>query len=104
MIRQFLSAAIAIGTIPAAGAQAATPGYYVATPAAAPVKARLITRSTSWHIHDGSYVAARGAERDTILCQLVVRDAGALTAFSAGGTPFDAERLAKCNGKAAAAN
>ena len=38
-----------------------------------------------------------------ILCQLVVRDIGPLSAFSAGGKSYDAAQLEKCNGKAATA-
>ena len=103
MLRTVLSAIIAsAATLAAAGvsAQPAT-GYYVATPVAAPAKARFITRATPWQLQDGTYVAARAPERDAILCQLVVRDIGALSAFSARGKAFDAAQLEKCNGKAA---
>lgn len=103
MLRFFLAgAALFAGAALAAPAVAQPGDYYVATPATAPTKARVITRSIAWHVKGDAYVAARGAERDAILCQLIVRDAGALTAFSAGGKPFDAAQLARCNGKVVA--
>lgn len=94
----FAAAALALaGT----AALAAPTGYYVATPAAQPTKTKLITRSTPWALRDGAFVAAaRAPERDLILCQLVAKDAGALSSFSAGGQAFDADQLAKCNGSA----
>ncbi|MBY0300714.1 MULTISPECIES: CC_3452 family protein [Sphingomonas] len=105
MLRTVLSAIIASAATLAAAGVSAQPvtGYYVATPASAPAKARFITRATAWQLQDGSYVAARAPERDTILCQLVVRDIGPLSAFSAGGKSYDAAQLEKCNGKAATA-
>ena len=42
----------------------------------------------------------KAPEREAILCQLVARDAGKLSAFSAGGQAFDADALAKCNAHA----
>ncbi len=102
MLRAVISAIVAsAATLAAAGVQAQPAGaYYVATPAAAPTKARLITRSTAWHVENGALVAARAPERDAILCQLLARDVGGLTAFSAGGKTFDAAQLGACNAKA----
>ena len=105
MLRAVISAiVVSAATLAAAGVQAqSTNAYYVATPAAAPAKARLITRSTAWHVENGALVAARAPERDNILCQLVARDVGALTGFSAGGKAFDAAQLGACNAKAGVA-
>jgi hypothetical protein len=103
MIR-LLATVAASATLPAAaGASAQAAGYYVATPVAAPAKARLMTRSTPWRVQNGAYVAAEAPERAITLCQLVARDAGPLASFSAGGKPFDAATLDKCNAKAPAA-
>ncbi|KQT34694.1 hypothetical protein ASG29_00575 [Sphingomonas sp. Leaf412] len=102
MFRSFVSAVItSAALLAAAGVQAQTSGYYVATPAAKPAKDRLITRSTAWQLQNGAFVAARAPERDLVLCQLVARDIGALSSFSAGGKAYDAAQLGKCNGKAA---
>ena len=85
----------------AAAGHAQTPaGYYVATPVAQPTKANLITHETVWRLADTSYVANKAPEREVVLCQLVARDAGKLSAFSAGGQAFDADALAKCNAHA----
>ncbi|MBW6522845.1 hypothetical protein KZ810_04975 [Sphingomonas sp. RHCKR47] len=102
MIRRIASAIVATAAIlAAAGVQAETPtGYYVATPVAKVEKTRLITRSTLWSQQNGAFVAARAPERDTVLCQLVARDVGGLSAFSVGGKAYDDAQLEKCNGKA----
>jgi hypothetical protein len=101
MLRAFLSAVvISAATLAAAGVQAQTSGYYVATPAAKPVKARIMTRSTPWMLQGDSFVAARAPEREATLCQLVANNVGALSSFSAGGKAFDAAALDKCNAKA----
>ena len=78
-------------------------GYYVATPAAAPVKASLMTRSTPWKLTNGAFVAAQAPERDMVLCQLVAKDVGQLSGFSVGGQAYDAATLEKCNTKAGVA-
>ncbi|NJR77839.1 CC_3452 family protein [Sphingomonas corticis] len=101
MLRAVFSAVVtSAALLAAAGVQAQTGAYYVATPAAAPAKERLMTRATPWRLANGSFVAARAPERDQLLCQLVARDVGGLSAFSVGGKPYDAAALDKCNGKA----
>ena len=98
MIRRLVSSLIAIA---ATGVQAQAPGgYYIATPLAKVEKTRLITRSTLWSQQNGTFVAARAPERDTVLCQLVARNVGGLASFSAGGKAYDAAQLDTCNGKA----
>jgi len=84
----------------AAGHAQAPSGYYVATPAAQPTKTSLMTHETVWRLSDTAYVADKAPEREAILCQLVARDAGKLSGFSAGGQAFDADALAKCNAHA----
>ena len=84
----------------AAAGDAVAPGFYVAIPAAKASKAALMTRATPWRLQGGVYVADRAPERAEVLCQLVARDAGALSGFSAGGVSFDADALAKCNAHA----
>jgi hypothetical protein len=104
-MRQVLAfaAAVLVGstmiaaTADAQGTSAAPGGYYVAQPAAQPAKPRLITRSTPWARQGATYIAARAPERDGVLCKLVVKQAGALTAFTVDGKSYDAEQLAKCN-------
>ena len=105
MLRSIASAVIASAALLAAtGAPAQTArGYYVATPAVASAKTQLMTRATPWRAQGGSFVAAQAPERDLVLCQLVAKDVGQLSSFSAGGKAFDAGTLDKCNAKAALA-
>ena len=84
----------------AAVGHAATPGYYAATPAAQPTKASLMTHATPWRLQNGAYIADRAPERAEVLCQLVARDVGQLSGFTAGGAGFDADALAQCNAHA----
>lgn len=102
-ILAFVAAAL-VGTTTIAGtahAQGQTPsGYYVATPAAAPAKTTLVTNSTPWQRQGNAYVAARAPERDAVLCDLVARSTGALSAFTVAGRAYDADALAKCNAHA----
>lgn len=105
MLRSIAAAVLASAALlAAAGAPAQTVrGYYVATPVAAPAKTQLMTRATPWRLQGASFVAAQAPERDLVLCQLVAKDVGQLSSFSAGGKDFDADALGKCNAKAAVA-
>jgi hypothetical protein len=95
------AAAATLALTPAAGfAQGPVRGYYSATPAATPARTSMITRSTVWKCGDGVCVASKADARDTIMCELVAREVGALTAFRANGAEFDTAALAKCNAKA----
>jgi len=100
MIAVAAAAAATLALVPVSGFAQTTRGYYSATPVAAPAKASVVTRSTVWHCGDGSCVASKATSRDAIMCELVVREVGTLTSFSAGGTAFDADALAKCNARA----
>lgn len=98
-----LGAALVVGGamvgVTATPAQADT-GHYVATPAQAPTKSKIITRETLWKLNGATYVAAKSSERDAFLCGAVARDAGALASFTVAGKAFDADQLAACNAKA----
>ncbi len=104
MTRFFAVAAAAAATFalaPAAGiAQGAPGGYYAATPVTAPAKASLVTRSTIWKCGNGTCTAAKANARDPIMCELLAREVGKLSAFRANGSDFDAAALDKCNAKA----
>ncbi len=102
MTRFFAAAAAAtLALVPAAGiAQGGPVGYYAATPVSAPAKTSLVTRSTLWKCADGTCTAAKANARDGIVCELVAREVGKLSAFRANGAEFDAASLEKCNAKA----
>ncbi len=90
----------ALSLVVAAQAGAAPLGYYVATPVATPAKNSLMTHDTPWRVQGAAYTADRAPERAELLCQLVAQRVGQLSAFSAAGTSFDADALAKCNARA----
>ena len=72
-------------------------GYYSATPVTAPTKASVITAGTLWKCADGVCAAGKSTQRDPIMCQMVAKRVGTLSAFAVGGTAFDADALARCN-------
>ncbi len=98
---RILSVAAALATsvmlLTATAGHAQSSGYYNATPVTAPTKVSVITSGTLWKCNDGVCVASKSTQRDPIMCQMVVKRVGALSAFSVGGTAFDANALAKCN-------
>jgi len=94
------TAAAMLALAPAAAFAQGGRGYYAATPVTAPEKASLVTRSTVWKCGEGVCVAAKANARDNIMCELLARQVGQLSAFRANGTEFDADALAKCNAKA----
>lgn len=94
-----VAAAASLTLAPGAIAQAAN-GYYSATPATASAKSTVVTRSTVWKCSDSGCVAGKANARDNIMCELLAREVGTLSAFRANGSDFDADALAKCNAKA----
>lgn len=102
MIRTLSVAAALLTSTLVLGATAshAQSGYYTATPAATPTKTSFVARETVWTWRDTAYTARKGDSRDAIQCELAAKQAGKLTAFTAGGTAFDAAALDKCNAKA----
>lgn len=95
-----LAAALASAMLFASAAFAQPGGYYSATPAAAPTKAAVITQGTLWKCAEGVCSAAKATQRDSIMCELVVKKVGALTTFTVAGQPIAAEALTKCNERA----
>ena len=100
MIAVAAAAAATLALAPASGFAQTSRGYYSATPVTAPAKSSVVTRTTVWNCGGGTCVASKATSRDAIMCELVVREVGALSSFSAGGNAFDAEALAKCNARA----
>ncbi len=103
MIRLLSLAAAALVSIAALSpiaAQAADGPYYAATPVAAPTKTLLITNGTVWKWNTTAFTANKGPQREAIMCEMVVKSAGKLASFSAGGQSFDAPALEKCNARA----
>ncbi|MCP3736071.1 hypothetical protein M9979_14445 [Sphingomonas sp. RP10(2022)] len=99
-MKSFALLALAVATLSGTAAVAAPADQYVAVPAAASAKTSFITRSTVWRSQNGGFVAGSAPERPAVLCELVVRQVGALTSFAVAGRAYDADQLAKCNAKA----
>lgn len=92
------AAALAAFATPSTATQARS--FYVATLAEAPSATTLVTRNTVWKCVDKVCTAPRSGTRDQVMCELFVREAGTLTAFTVNGGALDAEALAKCNTRA----
>ncbi|OYY71669.1 hypothetical protein [Sphingomonas sp. 28-63-12] len=84
----------------ATAASAAPSSYYSATPVTAPTKTNVITAGTLWKCADGVCTAKQSTQRDVIMCQMVVKRVGAVSAFTVAGAPLDANTLAECNARA----
>ena len=100
MIAVAAAAAATLALAPMAGTAQTTRGYYSATATTAPGKSSIVTRSTVWKCNDATCTASKSTSRDAIMCELFAREVGTLSAFSAGGTAFDAAALEKCNARA----
>lgn len=95
-----LLAFAAVAALAPIAATAQPNSYYVATPAAAPTKTSFITSEMVWKWSNTAFVANQGPHRDAITCQMIAGRAGKLSAFTAAGTAFDTDALAKCNARA----
>ncbi len=94
-----LAAALSlVALVPAAAAQSGS--YYTATALAAPEKAGFVTQNTVWKCKGSVCTAPRTPSTNKIMCERAAGRIGALSAFSAGGTAFDAAALEACNARA----
>lgn len=84
----------------AANAQTRSGPFYQATLAAATDTSRTIAGSVLWSCNLTSCVAPRGTSRPVVMCARLVREVGAVSAFSAGGQPLSEDDLARCNAAA----
>jgi hypothetical protein len=99
-IAAFVFALTSSLTLLGTAATAETGGFYAMTLANPVAEARPIVRGQLFSCDGASCVAGQGPSRPAVVCASVAREFGPLTAFSAGGTAFDADALAKCNARA----
>lgn len=99
-IAAFVFALTSSLTLLGTAATAQTGGYYSMTLASPATEARPIVRGLLFACDGDACVAGEGPSRPAVVCASVARELGPLTAFSAGGTAFDADALAKCNARA----
>ena len=92
--------ALSLVAMTPAAALAQGGGYYAATALAAPKKASFVTANTVWKCKDGVCTAPKTPSQDKVMCERAVARIGALSAFSVGGTAFDAAALEACNARA----
>ena len=74
--------------------------HYHAQPAAKPEAARLILRDTIWSCGDNGCAAGKSNSRPAIVCEVLVKEVGALRSFSVDGRPLTPQELEKCNARA----
>lgn len=66
-----------------------------------PQTTKAVVKDVMWTCSGVECRAARtGASPDVSVCTAVARKLGSLASFTAAGTTFDANRLAKCNAAA----
>ncbi|WP_156169991.1 CC_3452 family protein [Aurantiacibacter luteus] len=77
---------------------AAADGPYFRAELAAPTQqARAIAGGVMFQCHDTTCLAGRSGHRPLRVCRQLVREVGAVTAFSADGEAFSEDEIARCN-------
>lgn len=93
--------ALALGTalsgVVAPAAAAAGGAFYSAELASPAPDARFVARDVVWACKGTSCLAGQGTSRPLIMCSALVKKAGPVTSFTAGGKALEAEDLARCN-------
>ena len=75
--------------------------HYHAQPAVKPVMTKLVVRDTIWSCGDGGCEAAtKSGSRPAIVCEVLVKQVGALRSFTVAGQAITPEQLEKCNARA----
>ncbi len=94
-----LSGAVLIGGLAfwSSAATAASGAYYRAELASPAPQARFVARDVVWACKDASCIAGQGTSRPLIMCSALVKTAGPVTSFTAGGKALEADELARCN-------
>jgi hypothetical protein len=92
--------ALSIGTaISPAPAQAAEGAYYRAELTAPATNGHAVVGGLVWKCADTACAAPKGTSRPAIVCARLAKQVGEVSNFTAGGKAFEAEDLARCNGK-----
>ena len=89
---------VALGMSVPAYAQA--PAYQAVPATAMTAATTMIVSETLWQCGTAGCTTARASARPAIVCAQAARKIGRLASFTAGGTAFDADALAKCNARA----
>jgi hypothetical protein len=78
---------------------AATPGYRL-VPETAISGNSVVARDVLWKRSGDAWIATKATSRAEIVCSSAAREIGKISSFSANGTDFTSDQLAKCNEKA----
>lgn len=84
----------------AADAQPRSGAFYSATLATAAEAPRTVAGGVVWSCAGTDCSAPRGTSRPGVMCARLVREVGAVTAFTANGEALDAAALERCNASA----
>ena len=100
LIASIVTAFVLIGGVTTASFAASGPAYRLTPVAALSAASTVIVNETLWSCSGTSCTAASATSRPGIVCAQAARKVGKIAAFTANGTEFTAEELAKCNTKA----
>lgn len=94
-----LAGAALIGGLAFASTAATAAGdtYYRAELASPAAQTRFVARDVVWACTDAGCIASQGTSRPLIMCSALVKKAGPVTSFTAGGKALEADDLARCN-------
>lgn len=79
---------------------AAAPAYRLVPAAAVASVQSVVVGETLWRCGPNGCVAGESTSRPAVVCAQAARKVGKIESFTANGTAFSAEELAKCNEKA----
>ncbi len=99
-IASFATATMLIGTAATPVFAATAPAYRLVPVAAVTTTKPVIVKETLWRCSADGCVATQSTSRPSIVCAQAARKVGKLESFTANGTAFSADELAKCNEKA----
>ncbi|ANY18561.1 hypothetical protein A6F68_00025 [Tsuneonella dongtanensis] len=88
-----------VALTPSPAEAASVPFYRAEVTTVAEGKARPIASGMVWKCTETVCTAGEASSRPAIVCARLAKEVGPLTAFTAGGKAFEAEELARCNGK-----
>jgi hypothetical protein len=100
-LASFSTAFLVISTT-ATPAFAAAPMYKLVPATAVASTKSVVVGETLWRCGPTGCVAGESGSRPAVVCAQAARKVGKIESFTANGTAFSAEELAKCNEKAKA--
>lgn len=99
-IASFATATMLIGGAATPALASTGPAYRLVPVAAVTTTKPVIVNETLWRCTTDGCVASQSTSRPSIVCAQAARKVGKLESFTANGTAFSADELAKCNQKA----